>query len=99
MTHAVFELGIATMIKPLRINKSLCSGDNFFLVTSNNLNDWYRLKAQDVANMDIYNHFSRSGWKRSITEQIKKELLPLIVQSVCLVWYGATQENEHSEKK
>lgn len=92
MTHAAFEVGIATMIKPLSLSHEQCIGNNLFLVNGKNLGKWYRETAQQVVDMDLYNRFYRKGWTRPIANDIKKQLLPIIVRTVALTWYGAAQE-------
>lgn len=91
-THAAFEMGIATMIKPLQINKSLCEGNEKFLVTSQNICEWYRETAQSVAVMKLYEKFYKFGWTRILAIEVKKKLIPIIVRSVTLAWYGAIEE-------
>jgi len=94
LTHVAFEMGIATMIKPIQLNRSLCDGDNLYLVNSDNIATWYRQTAQSVVQMELYEKFYKTGWTRSLAIEIKKNLIPLIVKSVALAWYGAIQEAE-----
>ena len=92
MTHAAFEIGIATMIKPLKISHNLCLGNQMYLVQSHNLQEWYRNIAVNVVNKDYYNRFYNLGWTRDLAKEVKDNLVPTLVQSVTLVWYGAVQE-------
>lgn len=92
ITHAAFEIGIATMIKPLMLGRSLCGGSDMFLVHSSNLHDWYRKTAINIVKNDYYNRFYRKGWTRDLAQEVKNNLVPTLVQSVTLVWYGAIQE-------
>lgn len=91
ITHAAFEMGIATMIKPLKLGQDIC-GDSPLLIHSNNLRDWYRETAQTVASMELYDRFYRQGWTRELAKDVRKDLLPILVRSVALTWYGAVQE-------
>jgi len=97
LTHAAFEMGIATMIKPMQFNKSLCQGDDMFLVTSQNIGSWFRETAQEVAKMNMYEEFYKNGWTRNLAIEIKKYLIPIIVRTVTLAWYGAIQQAELAE--
>ena len=89
MTHAAFELGIATMIKPLRLSHKQCIGDDMYIVDSDNLAQWYRDLARQVASLDLYIRFYKSGWTPKLANDIKKQLMPIIVRAVTLSWYGA----------
>ena len=93
-THAAFEIGIATMLQPVMSNKNLCEGDNLFIVNSDNITTWFRDIAQSVAKMELYDKFYKNGWTRSLANEVKKNLIPLLIQSVALSWYGAIQEAE-----
>jgi len=92
LTHAAFEMGIATMIKPIQINQSLCQGDAMFLVTTENIGSWFRKIAQEVAKMDMYEEFYKNGWTRNLAMEVRKNLIPIIVRTVTLAWYGAIQQ-------
>lgn len=92
MTHAAFEIGIATMIKPLKIKRNICTGNNLFVVTEENIEDWYREVAQSVAKLEIYDRFYQKGWTRNLAIEVKKQLIPTIVQTVTLSWNGAVLE-------
>ncbi len=92
MTHIAFEMGIATMIKPLSYSKDKCLGSDLFIVNSKNLGSWYRKTAQMVVDLDLYNRFYDKGWTTAIASDIKDQLLPLIIRTVVLVWYGAAME-------
>jgi len=89
MTHAAFEMGVATMIKPISYHQSICQDDQFKLITDNNIKSWYRQQAIIVADKNIYTQFYDHGWNRRLAKQVKKELLPILVQTVTLFWNGA----------
>jgi hypothetical protein len=89
MTHAAFELGIATLIKPLRMTREQCIGKDMFVVDADNLAQWYRDLARQVTGLDLYKRFYERGWTNSLAKDIKKQLMPIIVRAVTLSWYGA----------
>lgn len=91
ITHAAFEVGIATLIKPLSIDKDICT-QQLNLINSDNLKEWYRETAQSVARMELYDRFYKHGWTREIAKDVRKQLLPILVRSVALAWHGAVQE-------
>jgi len=89
MTHAAFEMGIATMIKPISYRHPLYQDNDYLLVTDKNIKTWYRSLAQQVHDMHLYDAFYEHGWNRKLAKQVKKELLPILVMSVTLSWQGA----------
>ena len=91
MTHAAFEMGVATLIRPMRFNKSLFKIDDLIIINEDNLGDWYRGQAQRIADMDLYHRFYDKGWNRGMARDIKFKLLPQIVNCVALMWYSAVR--------
>lgn len=92
-THMAFEMGVATLIKPLSLGSETCIGDQFFIVTEGNLARWYRNTAKQVAAEDLYNLFYRKGWTPALAKAVKQDLFPIIVRTVALAWYGALRES------
>jgi len=89
MTHAAFEMGVATLIKPLKFNQSLCLDEDMFVVNSKNIAEWYREVAQKVADMGLYVEFYEKGWTRHLASEVRQQLIPILVRTVTLSWYGA----------
>lgn len=92
MTHASFEMGIATLIRPMRFKRSLFKIDDLILLTDTNIGEWYRDQAKMVADLDLYHRYYSKGWNRNLAKDIKFKLLPLIVKTVALTWYCAVRE-------
>jgi hypothetical protein len=91
MTHAAFEMGIATLIRPMRFKRSLFKTDDLLILDANNIDDWFRTQAKMVVDLDLYKRFYDKGWTRSLSRDIKFKLLPLIVNCVAVAWYGAAR--------
>ncbi len=93
MTHAAFELGVATIIKPLKYGKRKCNaGELNFDLNSHNIKHWYRGIAQEVAKMNIYDNFYQKGWTRELAREVRNQLLPIIINAVTLTWRAAINE-------
>lgn len=91
-THAAFEAGVAMLIAPLKIKLSGLKTDAATTLQSQPLADWFRQQAQDVANLELYDKFCKSGWTIPLARRVRSQLAPTLVQSVALVWYSAAHE-------
>lgn len=91
-THAAFEWGVATLVKPLRLLHAMPSQSELQMIDSDNLSDWFRNAAQSIAQLGLYDAFYKDGWNAKLSRQIRQDLAPALVRSVTLVWYGAARE-------
>ncbi len=92
-THAVFELGIAILIMPLKINLTDFRERELTVINSENIASWYRMSAQKIASYNMYTRFYSKGWTPSLVRTVKKDLFPEIVWTLTLIWYGAVKES------
>lgn len=88
-THAAFELGVATIIAPLKLGSAMPSTDDVEEFTSLKLEDWYRQRAKEIAALKLYDKFYKLGWTPVMAYRIRKQLAPAIIKAVTLTWYGA----------
>ncbi|MBC7546413.1 hypothetical protein H7171_01560 [Candidatus Saccharibacteria bacterium] len=91
-THAAFEWGVATLIVPLSFKSCLPSASDIDAFQKQSIETWYRHVAQDVARMNIYDEFYRSGWTVRLARQVRRKLAPMLVSTVATVWYAAVAE-------
>jgi hypothetical protein len=91
-THAAFEMGVATLIAPIKLRKHLLTADKIDEFNSMQLGEWFRRLAQDIARMGLYDDFYQHGWTVALARRIRRQLAPRLVQAVAMVWYGAAQE-------
>ncbi|HTB49064.1 MAG TPA: hypothetical protein VK712_03200 [Verrucomicrobiae bacterium] len=91
-THAAFELGVAVLIAPLKLRRSWPTADKIAAFQAQSLGEWFRHLAQDIARLELYDTFYRSGWTIPLARRVRRQLAPALVQAVALVWYGAAQE-------
>lgn len=97
-THAAFEWGVSTLIKPLRLTSSLPTLGDLEQLQKLGVAGWFRSVAQDVARMDIYEDFYSAGWTTSLARRVRRELAPAIVRAVSVAWHGALAEAEAQRK-
>lgn len=98
-THWTFEWGFATVIKPMRFDEALPSDKDIDTFTVLGVSGWFRLQAQEIARLGMYEDFSLHGWTPKLARQVRRELAPAIVRAVTVVWYGALQEAEAAKPK
>ncbi len=91
-THAGFEAGVAFLIAPLQLRRSKPAAEKITNFTAQPLGRWFRQVAQEVARMGLYDAFYESGWTIPLAHRVRRQLAPMLVQAVTLVWYGAMQE-------
>jgi len=91
-THAAFETGVAMLIAPLRISAGLPPSQAVQDFHAKPLGDWFREQAQQVARLGLYDDFYQVGWTLPLARRVKRELAPVLVQAVTLVWHGAAYE-------
>jgi len=98
-THIAFEYGIAVMIVPLRLRLGRPNEKEVHQFTKDGLDKTFRRFAKQVAELNMYETFYKSGWTPRLAKQARRELVPMIVKMVTLAWYGALQESQKAFKK
>jgi hypothetical protein len=92
ITHAGFELGVATLIAPLGLRQARFSFDDVASFQQYGLTKWYRDHAKDVAKLGLYDKFYDSGWTTELARIIRRQLAPMLVKAVSVTWYAAIEE-------
>lgn len=91
-THAAFEMGVAWLLASLRVRRSRPTADKIAAFRAQPLALWFRQLAQDVARLELYDAFYESGWTIDLARRVRRQLAPVLVQAVAVVWYGAALE-------
>jgi hypothetical protein len=91
-THAAFEAGVAMLVAPMHIRNCRLTADKIDDFQSKPLGQWFRQVAQDVARLELYDTFYKSGWTIPLARRVRSQLAPQLVQAVTLAWYGASLE-------
>ena len=91
-THAAFEMGVAFLIAPLKSRPRRATPDKIAEFEAQPLAQWFRKSAQDIARLELYDAFYKSGWTVGLARRVRRQLTPALVQAVALVWYGALRE-------
>ncbi|HRF28500.1 MAG TPA: hypothetical protein PL051_02575 [Candidatus Saccharibacteria bacterium] len=97
-THTLFEGGIASATKPFRFNSGLPSEHDFEHLQEDGFETIYIRLLKEIAALDMYEQFKRTGWTNELARLTNHELLPRIVMAVTLAWYDAYQKALSEEK-
>ncbi|CAN5134624.1 hypothetical protein BH09PAT3_BH09PAT3_4320 [soil metagenome] len=88
-THAAFEWGVSTLVAPLRLAKSLPTVTDVELLQKLGIEAWFRVVAQEVARMELYEDFYARGWTTSLARRVQRELAPTLARAVSVAWQVA----------
>lgn len=91
-THGLFELGIATIIAPLGFGEAVPKHEDVELLQEIGYVEWFRRAAREIAALEMYERYYRTGWTPKLAYQVRHVLGPTIVKTVTLTWYCACTE-------
>jgi hypothetical protein len=95
-THLAFEFGVASTIATLRFDDIELSDDELADVRAGHYIDMYKRILALIADMNMYEEFTRAGWTRHLATETKNVLMPQIIKAVMLSWYAGIVEAERS---
>lgn len=93
-THGLFELGIATIIAPLRLKRACPTPADIIHIHAIGPIEWFKQAARRVAALNLYEAYYDKGWTRRLAGRIRRELAPEVSRAICLFWYCAHAEAE-----
>lgn len=88
-THTLFEGGIASATKPFRFNSGMPSEHDIEQLQEDGFEAIYIRLLKEVAALDMYEQFKKTGWTNELARLTNHELLPRIIMAVTLVWHEA----------
>lgn len=92
-THIAFEVGVAGIIAPLKMQKAVPSAKELkMLKNAEDVETYFKQQAQIVKDMNLYEQFYAHAWTPNLSRQISRGLVPTIVKTVTAVWYSAEME-------
>lgn len=91
-THGMFEMGIASLLVPLKFGEAVPKKSHLELIEKIGLIEWFHRAAREIAVLDMYKTYHRKGWTPKLAYQVRHKLGPLLVQTVTLAWYLAVRE-------
>jgi hypothetical protein len=97
--HLAFEFGVAVIISPLRLNRAKPTGPELIEFRHKGIQEMFRKRVYQVAALDMYNAFHKAGWTPKLAKQVRRELAPLIINTITLAWYGAAMDAQRPIKR
>jgi len=91
-THFTFEWGVTIMAMPLRLNNYVPSEDDVAYAVGHSVEQLFQQRAKQIAELEMYDQFYRSGWTPHLAKQVRRELMPAVVNCVTLAWLLAVEE-------
>lgn len=93
-THGLFEWGIAAIILPVSASnrRIVLKQIDIEELHEHGFVGLFKRKAREVAAMGMYESYYQKGWTPQLARQVRRQLAPLIVQTVALAWYSAAEE-------
>lgn len=90
--HAMFEMGVAAIIKPLSFKDTVPTSEEVEQALNISPAKLFKNKAREVAVLDMYHNYIDRGWTPKLAWQVRHKLSPLIIQTITLMWFKAVQE-------
>lgn len=90
--HAMFEMGVAVILAPLSMKTAKPSDTDLEIVTSLGYEEYFKRVAREISLLDMYDRFHEKGWSPRLVRDVRNELGPTIIKTVCLVWYSAMRD-------
>ena len=91
-THFTFEWGVTIVATPLRLKKCAPSASDIAYGAKHGVEALFKQQAGQIAKLNMYEEFYRSGWTPRLARQVRRELMPAIVNCVTVVWLLAARE-------
>ena len=90
LNHALFELGVALIVKPARFGRFKPDTKTTRRYMKGGLIETFKDHGHEIADHEIYENFNRWGWTPKLALQIKNIVTPLMIQLTTLAWYEAS---------
>lgn len=91
-SHGTFEFGVATIIAPLKAETVVLDRKMMNTIREQGIVPIFQKSAKEIAAMDLFVEYHRRGWTSRLARKVRSDLIPTIVSTVMLAWYGAYLE-------
>lgn len=93
MNHTTFEGGAYTIIQMMRFRRDAFPSEEAFKhIEQTGIAAYFTERARVVAELHQYEQFMASGWTPQLGRQVRRRLIPEMVQMISLAWYQAAKE-------
>jgi hypothetical protein len=90
-THGTFELGVASLLAPLKLSEARPSKADIALLEEVGVIEIFRRTACEIAMLDLYTAYYQKGWTPRLAHQVRTRLGPMIIRTVTMAWYASMQ--------
>lgn len=90
--HGLFEMGIASIIAPLSFSDSVPTKEQMNTLSKNGIVELFKCSAREIAAMDMFERYYKTGWTTQLSMDVRKRLVPRIIETVTLTWYSALKD-------
>lgn len=97
-THGMFELGVATIVAPLKLKRAFPDEKTLAELRKKGIVEMFHQTSKEIAAMDLYIHYYKTGWTPKLARRIRRNLAPQIIQIITLAWYGAFMDAKGAKK-
>lgn len=91
-THIAFEMGVAVVIMPLKMKQAAPTKEELTTALATGMADTFLARVQEIADLKMYDQFYKNGWTPKMARQVRRELVPRIINMVTIAWYLAVCE-------
>ena len=88
-THFGFEWGVAFMLAPFTHKQAIVHDSDIKELREYGVIELFRRKAREIDTLGLYDAYQRTGWTPSLARKARQKLIPVILHTVTLAWYGA----------
>lgn len=90
-THGSFEIGVAMIVVPMKLHRARPTEHDLKEIEEHGISVLFQRRAREVAAMDLYTHYYKSGWTPKLAKKVRRRLAPVLVNTVTLAWYSAAR--------
>ena len=90
--HGLFEIGIGFILAPLSMKTGKPTEGDLDVLIEFGHEEYFKRAAREIALLDMYDRFHKTGWSPKLVRDVRNELGPTIIKTVCLVWYSAMRD-------
>ena len=89
LSHTLFELGVALIIKPASLSDARLSPRELRSCREDGLKPSFKKAACRIADYEMYRNFQTWGWTPKLALEVKHFLIPSIINVITLAWWEA----------
>ncbi len=91
-THLTFEWGVASILLPMKLGLTKPTNADIEASQQVSTAEYFRWAAKEIAAFGMYDEYYRGGWTSALARNVRKQLIPVIIKAVTLIWYKAVRE-------